>query len=443
MALNSKNNRKRPISLFNSWHARLLLNKLVAKISKTKIILDYIAKLLSSSVLLGIITLIQLAAGAVLGANISLAFPSKHYDALNANELASTVWSGLHPFTLYTVLAAIVITLLRALVDSYVSTKREKQAIRLAEEQRSLPDSLWLRTYHERYIPTIMNINNSVKQSFDSCSFDDEEIKKHILQLLNIARDMALTWDSKNKEGYAANLMLYAPSSLRIAQFIETHWKQNEMFFDSNSPSSVQEQISGILYVAASVNSESKFYGRKESKDNPRLILPVCLDEDLAKNEYLSKQKLPGAPEAFRLGSHYYTENLLDEIEKWLNEECWHHFSESQAQKIYDRYRTDHSGRSLISIPLKVPTFLQHADSGLEFSQGCIVAVLNVYSNNTRMLRGNANDFNEFCRPLVSTLALCIAAYEIWTNLPATPEEMKKAEAGVQESSEDSEDSEK
>ena len=419
MALNSKNNKKRPLSVLNYWHTKLILRQIIQKLSGAGKLIDFITKFLSNSVFLGIITLIQLAAGAVLGANISLAFPQNDYNNVDIASLSKIIWEDIHPFTLWTMAIAVVITLLRALADSYVTTKREKLTLKLAEEQRSLPDSLWLRKYHEEYIPKIMTINNAIKQSFDEGCFDDDKLKSNIKELLEIARDMALSWDSNHKEGYAANLMLYAPSSMRIASFIKVHWKQNQKFFDANSPYSVREQISGILYVAASANSETKFYGRNENKENPPLILPVCLDEDLAENEYLSKQRLPGAPEAFRLGSYYYAENLQSEIERWLNEECWNHFSEAQAQKIYEHYKDDHSVCSLVSIPIKLPTIVQNSDSGVDLPLGSIVAVLNVYSKNIRMLRGNANDFNEFCRPLVSTLALCIASYEIWTKLPS------------------------
>ncbi|NOJ12764.1 hypothetical protein [Vibrio splendidus] len=424
MALNSKNNKRRPMTIWNTWHLKLVINKLFIKLAFLSGITNSLANFFSSSVILGIITLVQLAAGAILGANISLSFTSSNYSSLGISDLSIIIWSGIHSFTLYTVSFAVFLTLLRALADSYVSTQRQKLAIKLAKEQRSLPDSLWLRNYHKEYVPTVMTINNAIKQSFDSGDFDDVEIKKHITTLLEFARDMALSWDSNHKEGYAANLMLYAPSTLKIATYIKAHWNQNHMFFDANNPYSVKAQISGILYVAASANSETTFYGRKENEKNPPLILPVCLDEDLNTNKYLSKQRLPGAPEAFRLSSYYYTENLLVEIERWLNEDCWSHFSESQAQEIYERYKDDHSSRSLVSIPVKLPTHVQNIDTGVDLKKGSIVAVLNVYSQNTRMLRGNASDFNEFCRPLVSTLALCIAAYEIWTNLP--PDENDK-----------------
>ncbi|WP_086775111.1 hypothetical protein [Vibrio coralliirubri] len=423
MALNSKNNKRRPISIWNTWHLKLVIQKTISRLAFIRGITNSLANFFSSSVLLGIITLVQLAAGAILGANISLSFTLSNYTDLSISALSTIIWDGIHSFTLYTVLFAVALTLLRALSDSYVANQRQKLAIRLAQEQRSLPDSLWLRKYHEEYMPTVMTINNAIKQSFDSGNFDDEEIKKHIITLLSYARDMAMSWDSNHKEGYAANLMLYAPSTLRIAQFIKAHWKQNHIFFDANNPYSVKAQISGILYVAASVNSEKTFYGRKENENNPPLILPVCLDEDLHTNEYLSKQTLPGAPEAFRLGSYHYTENLLTEIERWLNEDCWSYYSESQAQDIYERYKDDHSSRSLVSIPVKLPTHVQIPDTGVDLKEGLSVAVLNVYSKNARMLRGNASDFNEFCRPLVSTLALCIAAYEIWTKLPSGEDE--------------------
>ncbi|EIF5160950.1 hypothetical protein LFW18_003562, partial [Vibrio cholerae] len=395
-------------------------NKYLEKRRKLITIWDYIAKFLSNSVFLGVITLLQLAAGAILGANISLAFPANNYADYEIKNLAIKIWHDLHLFTIYSVIIVVLITLVRAFVDSYISTKRENEAIKLAKEQRSLPDSLWLRNYHQIYIPKILSIDDDIKKSFDSGNFDDEKIITHMLDLLEIARDMALSWDSKHKEGYAANLMLYAPKSIRIGSIIKAHWRKNSFFFDSSSPYGAKSQISGILFVAASVNSERKFYGKKENKNHTPLILPVYLDDDLPINQYLSKQRLPGAPEAFRLGSYQYTKDLLKEVDKFLNEEYWQYFSESQAQKIHEYYLTDHSSHSLISFPVKIPCNLQHPESQIDFKKGSIVAVLNVYSEHTNMLRGNANDFNEFCRHLISTLALCIAAYEIWIKLPET-----------------------
>ncbi|HAS6029466.1 hypothetical protein DC365_17420 [Vibrio vulnificus] len=442
MSSRHKSFKRRPISLINTWHCKLIFRRVISKLSILNVVWDYITKVISSPVILGVITLIQLTAGAVLGANISLAFPTTSYNSLDVESLSLIIWQGIHPFTLYTVLFAIMITLVRALTDSYVDIKRQNLAIRLAEEQRSLPDSLWLRNYHEKYIPEIMNINNSIKQAFDDGSYDDDVIKQSITTLLEISRDMAMSWDSKNKEDYSSNLMLYAPSSIKIASFIKKYWSRNHLFFDSNNPYSAKDEISGILFVAGSVNSHSKFYGNGEhdSEKNQPLILPVCLDDEQAHNEFLSKQSLPGAPEAFRSGSYHYIENVLDEIEKWLTEDYWYYFDESQAQQLYDHYRADHSGKSLISIPILLPITVQELESGVNLNKGTIVGVLNVYSRNIRMLRGNATDFHEFCRPLVSSLALCIAAYEIWTKLPSgdneTPSDTEGTPEGLAKDSE-------
>lgn len=434
MSASNKAFKKRPISLFNIWHGRIILRKVIANLSWVKTICACFTRFISNPVMLGVITLIQLATGAILGANISLAFPSSDYTSIGTEAVYLAIWNGIHPLTLYAVIFAVFITLIRALTDSYLAVQRQELAIKLAEEQRSLPDSLWLRNYHEKYIPEIMNINNSIKQAFDDASYDDDVIKESITTLLEISRDMAMSWDSHNKEDYSSNLMLYAPSSVKIATLIKKHWQGNQIFFDSHNPYSAKDQISGILFVAASVNSTSKFYGNGDEVNEP-LILPVCLEDESDQNEYLSKQSLPGAPEAFRTGSYHYIENVLDEVEKWLTEDYWYYFSESQAHKLYDRYRSDHSGKSLISIPISLPITVQDSLTGVDLNKGTIVGVLNVYSRNLRMLRGNSSDFHEFCRPLISSLALCIAAYEIWTKLP---EDIEENSTEVHDSTKDS-----
>lgn len=416
---NHKISQKRPLNIFNDWHCRIYLRKAIKKIKNVTILVDFICKVISSPVMLGIVTLFQLAAGAILGANISLAFPSKDYEKYNITELSNIIWSKLHDFTISFVLIAIIVTLIRAITDYYLTFQMQKKAIKIAKEQRSLPDTLWLHNYFTIYMPEIMNISNQVQQSFNDKCFDDVLIKKSITNLLEIARDMASLWDNSQKESYSSNIMLYAPTSTKVAGFIQRNWEQNSKFFDSHHPISAKNQISGILYVAGSANSSVKFYGDGEGQDNTPLILPICLENDLEKNKNLSKQSLPGAPEAFRRGNFHYSEDLLIEIEQWLTCEYWHLFTDEQAQEIYNYYRSDHSGRSLISIPITLPTNIEHNETGTKLTKGSSLGVLNVYSQNTKMLRGNASDYNEFCRPLISSLALCIAAYEIWTKLPS------------------------
>ncbi|MBN8156930.1 hypothetical protein J0J30_23305, partial [Vibrio vulnificus] len=80
---------------------------MISKLSILNVVWDYITKVISSPVILGVITLIQLTAGAVLGANISLAFPTTSYNSLDVESLSLIIWQGIHPFTLYTVLFAI------------------------------------------------------------------------------------------------------------------------------------------------------------------------------------------------------------------------------------------------------------------------------------------------------------------------------------------------
>lgn len=414
MAFNNKEHQKRPYKLFNTWLIRIKLTKFCEQIVFIKHTINFIAEFISNPVFIGLITLVQLTAGAVLGANISLAFPTVNYASYNNITLIETIWDGLHPTTIYSVAFAIIITLIRSISDTYINIRDTKRANKKAQELRSLPESLWLKNYHSQILPQVMSINNYIKHSFDSGKFDDDKIIESILDLLEMAKVIAQEWDSQNHEDYSVNLMLYAPSSEQVGEYIKAHWERNKIFFDGNSPYSVANQISGILYVAASVNSKKQFYIHAKNREHTPLILPVCLDES-SKN--LSRQSLPGAPEAFKNGTYHYIKDLPAEVATWLTEEYWRYFSDAQAQDIYDYYRNDHTGRSIISLPLKLETAVKHDSTNLVFNEKEIFAVVNIYSKEKGMLRENPNDFNEFCRPILSTLALCITAYEIWSNL--------------------------
>lgn len=414
MAFNNKNNQKRPLKLLNIWLIRIKLSRFQNNFTFIKRGVNAIAEFISNPVFIGLITLIQLTAGAILGANISLAFPSQNYTAYDNLTLIEIIWKGLHTATIYSVGFAILITFIRSISDTYINVRDKKRANKKAEELRSLPESLWLKNYHSTILPKVMSINSDIKTSFDSGKFCDEKIIDAILNLLEMAKTIAQDWDSQNHEDYSVNLMLYAPSSKQVSNYIKAYWERNKIFFDGNSPYSVANQISGILYVAASVNSKKKFYIHSKHREHTPLILPVCLDEN---SENLSRQSLPGAPEAFKNGTYHYIKDLPAEVATWLTEEYWRYFSDAQAQDIYDYYRNDHTGRSIISLPLKVETTIKHDKTNLAFNEKEIFAVVNIYSKEKGMLRENPKDFNEFCRPILSTLALCVTAYEIWSNL--------------------------
>ena len=407
---------KRPSNLINKWQLRIKLHEMSKYIDRLFVCVRIFSEFISNPVFLGIISLFQLASGALLGANISLAFPTDEYDNYDSLQLMEKLWDGMHPVTLYCFLIAVSFTLVRALSDTYLSIIRQNQEEQRIQELKSLPESLWLKNYYSSYLPQSMQIHNEITTVFDSGIFNDEYIISSITNLLVIFKEMAASWDSGSIEDYSTNLMIYAPISSQIKKSISKHWERNSIFFDGYSPESVSSQISGILYVAGSSNSTTKFYTGDEKNNNSPLILPVCLERNDSVN--LTRQALPGAPEAIKSGSYYYMADILISVTKWLTEDYWRHFTDDQAEKIYEYYREDHSGRSLISIPIKLPTKVEHVDTSVKLDKNAIIGVLNIYSTQKNMLRANPRDFNEFCRPLLSSLALCITAYDIWTRLP-------------------------
>ena len=403
---------RRPIRFFNFWHIILKWRHFLDWIRPSFRYLGRIVILLFvNPAVTGVIVILQLLAGAILGANVSVIFTEKTFNTFNANYLLY-LYQNMNKFTLWTVVIALALTFIRAILEFYKERIDKKSQREDIERLHSLPDSLWVKRYYSDILPDVMKRNNDLVVSGVRGEFDDDIIIQHIEKLLEYTKQLAQEWDSGMVENYSSNLMIYFPSPHDISKYVKKYWSTNHLFFEGNSPEVLPGQISGILLVVSSSNSSNKFY-TKVNEDHHPLILPVILSED-GKNSHVSKQSLPGAPEAYKTKSPFYTSDLLKEVETWLNEDYWRYFTDCQAQSIYEYYQEDHSGRSLLCVPVCCEEDI-HVSDLLKFKKGEVIGVLNIYSMKRDMLRGNYQDFYEFLRPILSTLANAWGAYEIWT----------------------------
>lgn len=409
----SKNKRK--LTLKDKWHRNLIFERILSTCHNNfEKVLIFLINFLSNPFFSGFILIVQLAAGAILGANISILFTGNVFGSNLTIDSTIKLISQLNQLTIFSVCFAFSITLLRAFIDTIQKNIDDKIRKKENEELKSLPDSLWIKKYHTETIPTIMSINESLTISGENGKFDDTEITKDIKTLLEISKKMAQEWDSSTVEKYSANLMIYLPSSDVVNGYIKKYWDTNKRFFDGNSPDNIISQISGILIVIASSNKKTSFYGRNKNTENNPLILPVCIPSDDADScKFLSKQSLPGAPEAYKTASPHYLKDLPTEVSKWLNHDYWRYFNDQQSQEIYEYYINDHTVRSLISMPISCSKDII-LNNAVKFKENELIAVLNIYCIEKNMLRGNYSTFYEFSRPILTSMANALAAYEIW-----------------------------
>lgn len=353
-----------------------------------------------------IMTLLQLALGAVLGADISIKISKEQvYNDFNYATF-QLIWSLLNPFTKYFFYSVVLLSVVKSLIEVILSILDKKEKARQRQENRSLPEKSVISHYHSVIIPKIQAISEEYRNSRDK-----NELKSALLELMSILRSFTAIWDAQDLERYRCNLMFYFPKSDLISEMLAVNWNTISCFFDAQNAVGAAEQISGILAVIASVNDSEHMYLGEEIKGT-RLLLPINRSDDM----HGSMQTIPGAPDAFTSGNYQYLPDILLNISEWLNKEQWHYFSHMQKERIFSYYLADKNNRSLISLPCKVPfSILLDADVNNEeiYAENEVVAILNVYSLDKKIIGGAPDLFYQFCRPILSEMAKTCCSYEM------------------------------
>jgi hypothetical protein len=364
-----------------------------------------------------IITLFQLVSGALLGADVSIKITqsSDNFQSLNTDNLL-IVWDKLFPLTRSVIIFAIILSIIKSLLDAIRSVIEMRKTNLLIEENRRLPSSSIIYYYHSNILPEIQKLN-------DSLLADISQIKatETIDAILSLINNFTSHWDSANENNYSTNLMIYLSNSIEndkndIDDYLETHWENNNQFFSSSNAMGAIHQTDGILTVVASKNSAgSRNVLREKIQNNPynnrtneiKIILPIPPSDQ-------SDFYIPGAPVALKSQQPQYIQDVLLDISEWLNYTHKKNISPAQADAIYSYYLNDKTMRSLLSIPCLVDTNIinNHLDEKLKTT-----IILNIYCSNKGLLRNNHELFNEFCKPMITLLTKSYSLYWISANI--------------------------
>lgn len=356
----------------------------------------FMIKIISNPTSSFLIIFLQLIAGALLGADISIALSGKintlaHFDF---NTLTK-VWSMLSLTTKNIVLITIGISFMKSIADFIAQSIEKKNQEKINEDNKRKPDTFIISYYQSKFLSKIDILNSNLNGDIDK-----EKISDTLKEVIFIIRNFAAVWDVKPIESYNCNIMFYLSKSERTDTIIINEWERNKHFFNATNAKSASEEVSGILLVAASSDKHDGKLLYNIDDQYTGFLLPVSLDESL------NPQVIPGAPQAFKDGQFQYSSNVLNEFSDWIYQNQHRYIKPAQAEGIFDYYLKDKTGRSLLSLPCGEKISI--VEDGNETVSGYkVVAVLNIYSSDYNMLRNNPHLFYEFCRPLLSIVASC------------------------------------
>ncbi|MBP2699308.1 hypothetical protein GY654_04400, partial [Vibrio parahaemolyticus] len=202
-----------------------------------------------------------------------------------------------------------------------------------------------------------------------------------------------------NKNDCSINIMYFFDSNSIEPKF-EQYWSKNKIFFDARNYKSALNQITGVLSVIASINKSSSKFFEKTGHHDP-LMLPVVFEND--SNFDPTSQLIPGAPTAIYHKSPQYIGNVVKAVYDVLHNDFYRYYSPFQADQIVERYESDKTTKSLLSIPLLAPFEVTSDYFNCTIDEP--IGVLNIYCNNENFLNGNHEVFIKFLTPFLPIIA--------------------------------------
>lgn len=394
--------KERPIKIFylselNRLLKRLGLNRLNCVYSLIKVIVSIISHPISTA----LIVFFQLVAGAVLGANLGTNFnsfkSSLNFDSIENIKLS--IINNIDSNIILLVFIVFIITLIKAISDYLYSVIEDKKDQKRRKEQMMWPEKSWLDDYFKHFNDDFMSYNDKLKEMISKNEFDSEIISDESKKLLNIIRALSAKWGGNNINDCSINIM-YLFDTNSIEPKFKEYWNKNKIFFDARNYQSALNQITGVLSVIASINKSSSKFFEKTGNHDP-LMLPVVFEND--SNFDSTSQLIPGAPAAIYHQSPQYIGNVVKTFYDVLHNDFYRYYSPFQADQIVERYESDKTTKSLLSIPLLAPFEVTSDYFNCTIDEP--IGVLNIYCNNENFLNGNHEVFIKFLTPFLPIIA--------------------------------------
>lgn len=254
-----------------------------------------------------------------------------------------------------------------------------------------MPNERWFQSYQQALGDTFFRSTSIVNCGYDTA-------KDNLENALMLLKQLATDFDTSHTANISVNIMAYYDNSdVKLLEYIRNHWEANKHFFDALTPETTIPSISGILFPLAAYNNTFKYYADGLNRTTDPIILPITDDTSA------THQQVIGAPEAYKNKRPRYYPYLVNAVDNWLDNEQKSYFKPQQIEELKLYYRDDKTSRSLFSIPIEINSIDNKGDAILE------TYVLNIYSDEVKMLKDNPAVYFEFMTPILELIKFSLA----------------------------------